>query len=47
MLFNILLSNNVKVKEVIFRNYDINEETYRWRFRSVMFKENKTLVELD
>ena len=32
--------------EAVFRHYDINEETYRQRFRSVMFKDNETPVEL-
>ena len=31
-----------KVKEAIFRRYDINEETYRQRFRAVKWKMNET-----
>ena len=37
------LQDYEKVKEAMFQCYDINEETYRWRF---MFKENKTPVKL-
>ena len=35
-----------RVKAAIFRRYDINEETYRRRFREVKPKENETPVEL-
>ena len=35
-----------KVKEAIFRRYNINEETYRQRFRSVKWKENETPMEM-
>ena len=35
-----------RVKAAIFRRYDINEETYRRRFRDVRPKENETPVEL-
>ena len=35
-----------RVKAAIFQRYDINEETYRWRFHGVQPKENETPVEL-
>jgi len=35
-----------RVKATIFQHYDINEETYRRRFRSVKPVENETPVEL-
>jgi len=35
-----------RVKAAIFQYYDINEETYQHRFRSVKPVENKTPVEL-
>ena len=35
-----------RFKAAIFRRYDINEETYRQRFREVKPKENETPVEL-
>ena len=35
-----------RVKAAIFQRYDINEETYRRRFRAVQPKENETPVEL-
>ena len=35
-----------KVKEAIFRRYDINDETYRQRFRTVNLKENETPLEM-
>ena len=34
------------LKAAILRRYDINEETYRQRFRGVAHKENKTYREL-
>ena len=35
-----------KVKEAIFRRYNINEETYRQRFRAVKWKMNETPMEM-
>ena len=35
-----------RVKAAIFQRYDINEETYRRRFRAVKPKENETPIEL-
>uniref|UniRef100_A0A1X7TE33 Retrotransposon gag domain-containing protein n=1 Tax=Amphimedon queenslandica TaxID=400682 RepID=A0A1X7TE33_AMPQE len=37
----------MKVKEAIFRRYDINEETYRQRFRSAHIKRTDTVGDAD
>ena len=36
----------IKVKEAIFKRYDINEETYRQRFRTAKVKEGESLSEV-
>ena len=38
--------NFTKVKEAIFKRYDINEETYRQRFRSAKAKEGESPTEI-
>ena len=35
-----------KVKKVIFQQYDMNEETYRPRFRTVKWKQNEAPMEM-
>jgi len=35
-----------RLKDAILRRYDVNEETYRQRFRSAAFKQGETTKEL-
>ena len=37
---------NATVKAAILRRYNINDETYRQRFRSLCYKPGKTLTEI-
>ena len=38
-------SSYIEIKKVILRRYDVNEETYRQRFRSARRRDNKAYIE--